>query len=99
VERESVVFWLKVKPRSSLERLGFDAEGELRLQLQAPATQGQANEDCLRFFAKLLRLPPACVAILAGRKSRRKLVRITGRSAEDTLGRLKRLAAVGGRAS
>jgi len=92
IERENVSFWLKVKPRSARERLTRDASGELRLELHAAPSGGQANEACLRFFARALRLPQACVVILSGHKSRRKLIRITGRSAAETVTQLKKLA-------
>ena len=89
IERENVSFWLKVKPRSSRERLIQEASGELRLEVHAPPAEGQANEACIRFFARALRLPYACVAILSGEKARRKLIRITGRSAQETIAQLR----------
>jgi len=92
ISGESVSFWLKVKPRSSRERLTMDASDELRLELHAAPTEGQANESCVRFFARALHLPQACVVILAGGKARRKLVRVTGRSAEETVTQLRKLA-------
>ena len=100
IERENVTFWLKVKPRASRERLAVDSAGGWRLELHAPPTEGEANEACVRFFARELRLPQACVVILSGHKARRKLVRITGRSAEETVVQLKALvgAAIAGRA-
>jgi len=91
VERENVSFWLEVKPRSARERLTADSSGELCLESHAPPTEGQANEACVRFFARALRLPQACVVIMSGHKSRRKLLRITGRSAEETIKQLKKL--------
>lgn len=95
VERESVSFWLRVKPRAARERLVTDAAGELRLELHEVPVEGEANEACQRFFARTLRVPQACVAILAGGKARRKLLRITGRSAEETVTQLRRLAEQG----
>ena len=95
IERENVSFWLKVKPRSSRERLTVDSSGELRLELQAPPAEGEANEACLRFFERQLRLPQACIVLLAGEKARRKLLRITGHSAEETVTKLKALAGQG----
>jgi len=92
VERENVSFWLRVKPRSARERLTVDASGELRLELHAPATEGQANEACIYFFARALRLPQACVVILSGQKARRKLLRVTGHSAQETIGQIRKLA-------
>jgi uncharacterized protein (TIGR00251 family) len=95
VERETVSFWLKVKPRAQRERLRSDASGELILELNAPPVDGQANEACVRFFARALRLPQACIVLLAGVKARRKLIRITGRAAEETEARLRLLAEQG----
>jgi len=95
VERENVSFWLKVKPRSAQERLSRDPAGELRLELHAAPVEGQANEACVQFFARTLRLPRACVVILSGEKGRRKLIRITGRSAQETLARLNKMLGMG----
>ncbi|MBZ5669436.1 MAG: DUF167 domain-containing protein [Acidobacteriia bacterium] len=93
IERENVSFWLRVKPRAARERLTVDSSGQLCLELQAPPTEGQANEACVYFFARALRLPQACVVILSGRKARRKLLRVTGRSAAETITQIKTLAA------
>ncbi|MFZ0962249.1 MAG: DUF167 domain-containing protein [Terriglobia bacterium] len=90
IERENVSFWLRVKPRAARERLTVDASGELRLELHAPATEGQANEACVHFFARALRVPQACVVILSGHKARRKLLRVTGRSAQDSIAQIKK---------
>jgi uncharacterized protein YggU (UPF0235/DUF167 family) len=95
IEGESVSFWLKVKPRARRERLVPATAGELQLELLAPAIEGRANEACVLFLARELRLPQACVVILAGAKSRRKLVRITGRSAMETIEQLSRLVSGG----
>lgn len=90
IEGNSVSFWLKVKPRARRECLGVGSSGELQLELHALPSEGQANEACVRFLARALRLPQHSVAILAGQKSRRKLLRITGHSAEQTVEQLQR---------
>ena len=95
VEQETVSFWLKVKPRSARERLAWDSSGELRLELHAPPSEGEANRACVYFFARALRLPQACVTIVSGQRSRRKLIRITGRSSEETIAGIKAQAACG----
>lgn len=96
IDRENVSFWLRVKPRATHERLGVDSSGELRLELHAPATEGRANDACVQFFARALRIPQACVVILSGEKSRRKLLRVTGRSAEDSIVKIEALASKSG---
>jgi hypothetical protein len=95
VDQDSVSFWLKVKPRSAREGLAYDSSGELRLELHAPPSEGEANQACIYFFARALRLPQACVAIISGQRSRRKLIRITGRSAAETVAGLRALASRG----
>jgi len=95
VDQESVSFWLKVKPRSAREGLGYDSSGELRLELHAAPSEGEANQACIHFFARGLRLPHACVAIVLGQRSRRKLIRITGRSPAETVAGLEALASRG----
>jgi uncharacterized protein (TIGR00251 family) len=78
VERDSVTFWLRVKPRSSRERLTVDSSGEPRLELHAAPTEGQANVACIKFLARVLRVTRSSVEIITGEKSRRKLIRIRG---------------------
>ena len=87
VEGDSVTFWLRVKPRSAHERLMVDSSGELRLELHAPPTEGHANDACVEFFARLLRVPRSSVGIITGEKSRRKLIRIRG--GEEIVTKLK----------
>ena len=67
----------------------------MRLEIHAPPAEGEANEACVQFFARALHLPQACVVILAGERSRRKLIRITGRAAAETIKRLETLAGRG----
>ena len=96
VEQDSVSFWLKVKPRSSREGLACDGTGELRLELHAAPSDGEANEACTRFFARALRVPQTSVTIVSGQRSRRKLLRILGPPGEETAGAIKALASRGG---
>ncbi len=93
IERNTVTFWLRVKPRSSRERLGLGSAGELRLELHAAPTEGQANIACVEFLARLLRLPRSSIEIVAGEKSRRKLIRVRG--GEETARRLTSSVASG----
>ena len=93
IEGDAVIFWLRVKPGARRQRLSRDAAGELRLEVSAPPIEGQANEACVFFLARALRLPRSCVTLLAGQKSRRKLIRIEGRLAGETITRLETLSA------
>ena len=95
VEGEAVTFWLRVKPRAAHERLTLDAGGELRLELHAPPADGEANEACIKFLARTLRLPQSCVEIVSGHKARRKLLRVSGRQAEQNVEQINKAVASG----
>ena len=95
IDGNSVSFWVQVKPRSSRQGLQLASPGELYLRIHAAPTEGQANEACVQFLARHLRLPQNSVSILAGSRSRRKLIRVTGRSARETVERLQTLVALG----
>jgi uncharacterized protein len=95
VECTSVTFWLRLKPRSRRQRLGRNSAGELVLEILAPPVEGKANQAAIRFLAEALDVPRSAVEIVAGEKSRRKLLRIVGSSAPGTLARLHALALKG----
>ncbi len=87
IDGNTVTFWLRVKPRSSRQRLTVDSSGEPRLELHASPTEGQANDACIEFLAQLLRVRRSSVEIVTGEKSRRKLIRIRG--GEEIVTKLK----------
>lgn len=78
IEGHNLTFWLKVKPKSRHEGLSMTSSGELCLAVHAPPAEGLANEACIRFLAETLGVPKASIQIIAGGRSRRKLIRVTG---------------------
>lgn len=91
VEEGSVTFWMRVKPRSSRERLTMNSSGEPRLEVHAPPTDGQANEACIEYFARVLRLSRNSISITSGEKSKRKLIRLVASNPLVIVGRLHAL--------
>jgi uncharacterized protein len=92
LEGNTVTFWLRAKPRSSRQRLSTDAAGELRLEIHAAATEGQANEACVEFLARALRLPKSSISVVSGERSKRKLMRVVATNAEQVMSQLQALA-------
>ncbi|GEM_PF-579044 len=87
----SLTFWVKVRPRSSRERMSRDvACGEIRLEVHAPPSGGEANEASRKLVAKSLAVPVSAVTIVTGEKNRRKLIRVECESPEAVV-RLKKL--------
>ncbi len=66
------------------------ADGRLRIRLAAPAREGRANEELVRFVAGLLGVARRDVVVVAGAGGRRKLVQVAGVTVEQA-GRAFRL--------
>jgi uncharacterized protein (TIGR00251 family) len=77
-----VTFPVRVQPRASRSGLAGEVDGALRIRLAAPPVDGEANEELVKFLAKLLDIPRRQVEIISGQKSKNKVVRVTGISAE-----------------
>jgi len=64
------------------------ADGRLRVRLAAPAAEGRANAELVRFLSKELGVPRDAVTLGAGGRSRRKLVHLAGVTLDDARRRL-----------
>jgi uncharacterized protein (TIGR00251 family) len=67
-----------VQPRASRSRVAGEHGGALKIALAAPPVDGAANEALVELLADLLGVPRRQVALVSGRTSRRKVVRVTG---------------------
>jgi uncharacterized protein len=82
-------FSIRVQPRAKKNGITGNVGDAIKVSIAAPATEGRANEACLKFFAELLRLPRSAVTIASGKSSRNKGVGVTGLSSEELHKRLK----------
>ena len=80
--REGASFAIKVHPRAKKDGITGQLGETLKLSLTAPPIDGRANEACIEFFAKLLKVPRSSVTIASGLNSRNKVIRIAGVSSE-----------------
>ena len=83
-----VSFAIKVHPRAKKNAITGEVGDALKLSLTAPPVDGKANEACIDFFAKLLKVPRSSVTIAAGLASRNKVIRVAGLSAPEVRTRL-----------
>jgi len=74
---------VKVHPRAKRSALAGRYGDAWKLDLAAPPVDGKANDECIRFFAGLARVPRARVRIVTGLTSRMKVVEIEGVSQEE----------------
>ena len=78
-----VTFAVKVHPRAKKNAITGEVGDALKVALTAPPVDGKANEACVEFFAKLLKVPRSSVTIASGQTSRNKVIRVVGLSAEE----------------
>ncbi|MGA8490348.1 MAG: DUF167 domain-containing protein [Terriglobales bacterium] len=78
-----VTFAIKVQPRAKKNAITGEVGDALKLALTAPPLEGRANKACIEFLANLLDVPRSSVTIASGETSRRKVIRVTGRSANE----------------
>ena len=71
-------FAVKVQPRAKKNAITGELGDALKLALTAPPIEGRANDACIEFFAKLLRVPRSSVTIASGQTSRNKVIGIAG---------------------
>jgi uncharacterized protein len=83
-----VTFAVKVHPRAKRNAITGEIGDALKLALTAPPIDGRANEACIEFFANFLKVPHSSITIASGETSRRKMIRVTGLSAEQVRERL-----------
>jgi uncharacterized protein (TIGR00251 family) len=81
-------FAVKVHPRAKRNAITGEAGGALKLALTAPPVDRRANEACIEFFARLLKVPRSSVTIAAGLNNRNKVIRVTGLTAQQVRDRL-----------
>jgi uncharacterized protein (TIGR00251 family) len=79
VDKDGAIrFEVHAKPRAKKSRLVGERGDALEIALAAPPVDGAANEELVRFVARLLGVPRRQVALVRGETSRDKLVAVTG---------------------
>ena len=85
-----VSFAVRVHPRAKEDAITGEVGDALKLSLTAPPVDGRANEACIEFFAKILKVPRSSITIASGQSGRNKVIRVAGVSAEYVRERLSR---------
>ena len=86
---QGVTFAVKVHPRAKNNAIIGELGDALKVSLTPPPIEGKANEACVAFLANLLEVPRSSVTIASGQKSRMKVIRIAGISADELREKLR----------
>jgi uncharacterized protein (TIGR00251 family) len=76
-------FPVRIQPRAARTAITGTMGNALKLTLSAPPVDGRANVALGEFFAEVFSVPRSAVQVLAGERSRNKVIRIAGRTAAE----------------
>jgi uncharacterized protein (TIGR00251 family) len=85
---DGTTFAVKIHPRAKKNAITGEVGDTLKLAIIAPPVDGKANQACIDFFAKLLKVSRSSVTIAAGHASRNKVICVAGLSADEVRSRL-----------
>ena len=74
----ATIFSVRVQLGASKDELAGEMSGALKVRLQAPAVESQANDALIEFLVELLKTLKVAVRILSGDRSRTKRIEIRG---------------------
>ena len=69
---------VRLSPRARTNQIDGVVDGRVRVAVTAPPAENRANDALLRLLAREWRLPRRDLSIVAGAKSRNKIVHIAG---------------------
>jgi uncharacterized protein (TIGR00251 family) len=82
-------FSIRVQPRTARTAITGTVGDALKVSLSAPPLDGRANAAVVEFFSEVLSVPRSAVQVVAGERSRNKIVRIAGCSGAEVQRKLR----------
>ncbi len=82
-------FAVRVHPRAARTAITGTVGDALKISVSAPPLEDRANAAVVEFFCGIFSTPSAAVQVVAGDRSRNKVIRIAGRSAAELQQRLR----------
>ena len=86
--QDGVSFAIRVHPRAKKNAITGVLGDAIKLSLTTPPVDGRANDACIEFFAKILKVPRSSITIASGAGGRNKVIRVTAVTAKYVRDRL-----------
>jgi uncharacterized protein (TIGR00251 family) len=82
-------FSIRVQPRAARTAMSGTVGDALKVSVSAPPLDGRANVAVVEFFFEVLSVPRSAVQVVAGERSRNKIIRIAGCSGAEVQRKLR----------
>jgi len=76
VKGDFVTFRIKAVPNSSKNVVSGILDDALKLKIKAPAVEGAANKELVKFLSKLFKVSKSEVVFIGGETSKQKRIRV-----------------------
>jgi uncharacterized protein (TIGR00251 family) len=76
-------FAIRVQARAARTAIAGTVGDALKVSVSAPPLDGRANVAVVEFFSEVLSVPRSAVQVVAGERSRHKIIRIVGCSGAE----------------
>lgn len=75
---DGILLKIKAVPNSSKNEICGLLDDALKVKIKAPAVENKANEELVKFFSKLLKVPKSAIVLKSGDTSKLKTLYING---------------------
>jgi len=73
---ECIDLYINARPASSKNEIVGILDDTLKIKIKAPAVEGAANKELIKFLSKAFKVPKSDIVIVSGDTSKRKRVRL-----------------------
>ncbi|MGI8668341.1 MAG: DUF167 domain-containing protein [Aridibacter sp.] len=74
--QDSIIFNVRVIPRSSKSEIVGEHDGDLKVKLSSPPVDGRTNKELIKILAKELKVAISDIEIISGETSKSKRIQI-----------------------
>ncbi len=75
-ENEWIDLFINARPASSRNEIVGIFDDTLKIKVKAPAVEGAANKELVKFLSKLFKVPKSQILFVSGETSKRKRIRL-----------------------
>jgi len=76
IKEDYAIFSIKAVPNSSKNFVSGILDESLKIKIKAPAVEGAANKELVKFLAKMFKIAKSDIIFVNGMSSKRKLIKV-----------------------